>query len=70
MNVRKNATTLNDGERKALVDALIKLKKGGTYDRYVKLHSDAMMQVRALPNEPQDMTGSGRWSNFVDDWKR
>ncbi len=56
MNVRKNATTLKDGERKAFVDALIKLKKSGTYDRYVKLHSDAMMQLRAFPNEPQDMT--------------
>lgn len=56
MNIRKDATKLNMAERKALVDALITLKKSGMYDHYVQMHSDSMMQVRAFANEPQDMT--------------
>jgi len=56
VNIRKNATSLTSAERKAFVDALLTLKKSGTYDKYVKLHFDAMMQIRAFPNEPQDMS--------------
>jgi tyrosinase len=56
VNIRKDATTLNVAERKAFVDALVTSKKSGTYDHYVQMHSDSMMQVRSFANEPQDMT--------------
>jgi hypothetical protein len=55
MNVRNDATILSPAERKSFVDALLSLKKNGVYDRYVKMHADSMMQVRAFANEPQDM---------------
>ncbi len=42
MGVRKNVRSLNDGEREALVSALIELKRNGTYDRFVQDHVDAM----------------------------
>ena len=56
MKVRKNGTTLSVAERKAFVQAMIALKKNGIYDKYVKMHLDSMMQVRAFMNEPQDMS--------------
>jgi tyrosinase len=55
MNVRKDATTLSPAERTAFVNALLALKKTGTYDKFVELHSGSMMQIRAFANEPQDM---------------
>ena len=42
MGVRKNQSALNPDERKNFVNAVLKLKDDGTYDRFVQMHIDAM----------------------------
>ncbi len=71
MQVRKNATSLSAAEKKALVDALIALKKNGRYDKYVHWHH-AVMTASVLPIEPRDASyrnGAHRGPSFLP-WHR
>jgi tyrosinase len=43
MRIRKNQASLTAAERKAFVDAVLALKKRGTYDTFVQIHSDFML---------------------------
>jgi tyrosinase len=54
MVIRKNAATLTAAEKTKFVAAALKMKKDGTYDRYVKMHSDAMMMPTPWQNETPD----------------
>jgi tyrosinase len=44
VGIRKNQSSLSAAERKAFVDALLALKKNGTYDTFVQIHVDYMVK--------------------------
>ena len=49
MGVRKSVASLTADERARFVAAVLELKRIGTYDRYVAVHTKAMMQMRPDP---------------------
>ena len=51
--MRREVRSLSAGERRALIDALLVLKKEGVYDRYVHAHH-AVMTPAVLPDELYD----------------
>jgi len=71
MYVRKNATSLSEQEKEALVEGLLALKREGRYDEYVHWHH-AAMTPSVFPFEPRDpnyRNGMHRGPSFLP-WHR
>ena len=71
MVTRRSVSTLSDAEKKALVDALLELKRRGRYDQYVHWHHH-VMHATVLPWEPHDASyrnGAHRGPVFLP-WHR
>jgi tyrosinase len=52
MRIRKEIRETSADERKAFTSALVRLKKNGTYDKFVHWHHH-VMHATVLPNEPR-----------------
>lgn len=52
MGVRRNIYDLDANDRGRFIDAMLRIKASGVYDRFVALHQAAMNVATPMPNEP------------------